>query len=165
MGNRVSEVKPLPAQRGEVGAQRRVRGAVLLAAVLLSTGCTFAVLDLDFRTYEPETAFDRAVQAVEANCHGVKSADREGQIVFSAWQAWHTSEGVYLSRCMISLVPRPEDKTAAVRVAFAMRQCPLVDVSDVEAIVEQCAVTRTVPDIVATQLNNAARVIERDVGR
>lgn len=134
-------------------------------ALLLASGCTFAVNELDFRTREPESAFERAVRSVEANCHGVALADPERLLITSRWQAWPTGEGVYLSRCFVSMVAQPDDGSDQVRVTFHLRQCPLADLDDLDKLAESCANTFDVPEPVANQLNLASKALDADVRR
>lgn len=135
-----------------------------LAALYLA-GCTWTLEDYRFRTKQMDTAFDRAVQAVEQHCWGTRLVDRDRQLVFSKWQAWPTGEGVFLSRCMVSMVPDLEDKSDDVRLSFAMRKCPLADLDDVEKLAESCTPVFEVPSAVADQMQPAARKIVTEITR
>ncbi len=145
-----------------------MRRLVPLLACLLAAACTWAMEDFRFRTKEGETAFDRAVQSVEANCWGAKLVDKDRALIFSKWQAWHTGEGVFLSRCMISMMPDSGDGSAKaqdVRLSFAMRKCPLADVDDLDKLAETCATVFEVPESVADQVTPAAKRIVADITR
>lgn len=144
-------------------ASLRVSAAACAALTLAS--CTWEMEDLRFRTREPETAFERAVRSVEAHCWGVKLADAERGLIYSKWQAWPTGEGVYLSRCLVVLVPQPEDRSADVRLTFAMKKCPLADLDDVEKLAETCTFTTIVPGTISDQLVPAGKRIETDLRR
>lgn len=134
-------------------------------ALLLTSGCTFAVNELDFRTREPESAFERAVKSVEANCHGIDLADQERLLITSRWQAWPSGEGVYVTRCFVSMVAQPDDHSDQVRITFHLRRCPLADLDDVQKLAESCTNTFDVPELVANQLNLAAKALDADVRR
>jgi hypothetical protein len=132
---------------------------------LALSGCLYAVPATLFRTYEESSAFDRAVQAVDSHCYGAKDVNREGQTVMSRWQPWHTSSGVILSRCMVTLVGTQEEEGLDVRVSFMARECPLVDIADPEAIADDCRAAEAIPSVVADQLSTAIKAIEADVRR
>jgi hypothetical protein len=138
-------------------------------ALLPLCACTYAMEDFDFRTKEGETAFDRAVQSVETNCWGTKIVDKERALIYSKWQAWHTGDGVYLSRCLVSMMPDSTEKGGAkaqdVRLSFAMRKCPLADVDDLDKLAETCTTVFEVPAIIADQVTPAARRIVADITR
>jgi len=76
-----------------------------------------------------------------------------------------TGQGIVLSRCLVSMVERPETKEQEVRVALAMKQCPLADLDDLDALAETCTFVAEVPDIVASQLNLSVKGIEQAVRR
>lgn len=137
----------------------------LLSTLLLCGACTWQMEDTRFRSREPDTAFDRAVRSVEANCWGIKIADPDRQLIFSKWQAWPTGEGVFLSRCLVSMVNEPEDKSMDVRLTFSMKKCPLADLDNLDTLAETCEFTTIVPSTIADQLSPAGKRIEADVRR
>ena len=126
-------------------------------------GCAYSVQDLQFKSRTPDTLWDRALSSVEQNCNGIKQAAVERLFISSKWQAWHTSEGLYLTRCLASFVQ--EGREVDVRVAFTVRQCPPADMADLDALAEYCAVTFNMPESVAAQLNSASKKLEFDLRR
>jgi len=136
-----------------------------LLLVLPLAGCVYAVPNTLFRTYEEDSAFDRALQAVDTHCNGAKDINPDARAIISKWQAFHTSYGVIISRCMVTLVGTQEEDGLDVRVSFMARECPLVDVDDLEAIADDCRAAEGVPSVVGDQLSLAIKAIERDVRR
>lgn len=141
-----------------------MRAALLL---LLTTGCTWAVNDARFRTLQAETAYERAVKAVAAHCNGVRYENPEAQIVTSHWQVFHSRDGAHLGRCQVSIVKASGELGADVRVATAMKACPLVELTDLDALADSttCTLTFMVPQEVANALQDAVRKVEYDVRR
>jgi hypothetical protein len=139
----------------------------LLVLLALASGCTYGVQGSLFRTKEPETAFDRAVQAVETHCNGVRFTNPEAQIVTSHWRVFHSRDGAYLGRCQVAVIKVDGEAGADVRVAVTLKVCPLVDLDDVDAVGDSttCEVTFTMPGEVATGQQDAVRKVEYDVRR
>jgi len=141
---------------------RRLWWMVLLAM----SGCVYAVPQSLFVTYEPDSAFDRVVQAVDSHCNGAKLINQEARTVMSNWQAWHTSEGVIIARCMVTLADTQTGTGGLdVRVQFVARECPLVDVDNLDAIADDCRAADGIPAVVGDSLNQAMKGIEADVRR
>ncbi len=143
-----------------------MRGFVLLVLVLLSS-CTWAVSDVRFRTVQAETAYERAVKAVETRCNGVRFDNPEAKIVTSHWQVFHSRDGAHLGRCQVSIVKAADELGADVRVAVAMKVCPLVELTDLDALGDSstCTLTFMVPQEVANALQDAVKKVEYDVRR
>jgi len=140
---------------------------VRAAGLLLLAGCTYPVLGTAFRTREGSTAFERAVQAVETRCHGVRFTNAEAGIVTGHWQAFHTREGVFLGRCQVSVFQQADEVGAEVRVAVTMKQCPLSDLADLDALGDTatCQPAFAIPGEAANGQNEAVRQVEADVRR
>lgn len=141
-----------------------MRSAVLLLAC---SACTWTVQGTNFRTKEAETAFDRAVEAVEKHCNGVRFTNPEAQIVTSHWQVFHSRDGAYLARCQVALVRAEGELGAEVRVAVAFKLCPLVELLDLDALGDSttCEVAFALPSEVANAQQDAVRKVEYDVRR
>lgn len=137
------------------------------AALFLLCSCTYGVQGSMFRTKEPETAFERAVQAVEAHCNGVRFTNPEAQIVTSHWRVFHSRDGAFLGRCQVAVIKAEKEAGADVRVAVTIKQCPLVDLDDVDAVADSttCEVTFSMPGEVANGQQDAVRKVEYDVRR
>lgn len=137
------------------------------ALLLLCCSCTYGVQGSMFRTKEPETAFERAVQAVETHCNGVRFTNPDAQIVTSHWRVFHSRDGAFLGRCQVAVIKAEKEAGADVRVAFTIKQCPLVDLDDVDAVGDSttCEVTFSMPGEVANGQQDAVRKVEYDVRR
>jgi hypothetical protein len=135
--------------------------------LLLLASCTWAVQGATFRTREAESAFERAIAAVEAHCHGSRFANPDAQIVTSHWQATHSRDGAFLTRCQVALARQPDELGAEVRVAVTIKQCPLVELAVLDALGDSdtCQVTFTMPTEVSNQLQESVRKVEYDVRR
>ena len=135
--------------------------------MLLTTSCTYGVQGSMFRTKEPERVFDRAVKAVETYCNGVRFTNPEAQIVTSHWRVFHSRDGAFLGRCQVAVIKVEGEAGADVRVAVTLKQCPLVDLDDVDAVGDSatCEVVFTMPGEVANGQQDAVRKVEYDVRR
>jgi hypothetical protein len=134
---------------------------------LVVASCTYAVNGSTFRTRESESAFERAVAAVEQHCHGVRHLNPDAQIVTSRWQVYHSREGAYLGRCQVAVWKASDEVGSEVRVAVTTKKCPLVDLADLDALGDSatCEVTFSMPGEVATGQSEAVQRIETDVRR
>jgi hypothetical protein len=137
------------------------------ALLLLCTGCTWTVQGSTFRTKEADTAFERAVAAVGAHCNGARFVNPDAQIVTSHWQVFHSRDGAFLVRCQVALVKAADEVGAEARVAVTIKQCPLVDLAELDALGDSdtCQVTFSMPTEVANAQQDAVRKVEYDVRR
>jgi len=138
-----------------------------LLLLLLLDGCTWTVQGATFRTKEADTAFDRTVEAVNAHCNGARFVNPDAQIVTSHWRVFHSRDGAFLVRCQVSLVKAADELGAEVRVAVTIKQCPLVDLAELDALGDSdtCQVAFSMPTEVANAQQDAVRKVEYDVRR
>jgi hypothetical protein len=143
-----------------------VTGALLIAAVSLF-GCalqTFTPVQPTFRTMDISAAYQRAVQAVAEHCGPVAADNPEAKVVMGAWTAWHSPDGLTLTRCIVSVAPDDQD-SGSVRITFAPRLCPPSDVSDLDALAPTCERVDTVRQLVNAALDETARKLEAAIRR
>ncbi|MBE2250938.1 MAG: hypothetical protein IAE78_15480 [Myxococcus sp.] len=138
-----------------------------IALLLTASGCAYSVQGAVFRTREAETAFARAVKAVEAHCNGVRFTNPDAQVVTSHWRVFHSRDGAFLGRCQVAVIKAADELGADVRVAVTLKQCPLIDLADVDAVGDSaaCEITFSMPGEVATGQQDAVRKVEYDVRR
>lgn len=138
-----------------------------LSLLVVAGGCTWAVWGSTFRTKEADTAFERAVEAVEKHCAGVRFANPDALVVTSHWQAFHSRDGAHLARCQVSIVRTEGELGAEVRVAVAFKRCPLVELVELDALGDSntCELVFNMPGEVATAQQDAVKKVEYDVRR
>lgn len=127
--------------------------------------CVYGVSGEVFRVKIAAGAYDRAVAAVEARCHGVRFTNPEAGIVTSKWQVYHSSEGAFLGRCQVAIVATEGELGADVRIAVTLKQCPLSDLDDLQALGDSatCPVVFAVPQEVANGQQDAVRKVQYDM--
>lgn len=135
--------------------------------LLVIAGCTWTIQGSTFRTKEGESAFERAVEAVNAHCNGARFVNPDAQIVTSRWQVFHSRDGAFLLRYQVSIVKAADEVGAEVRVAVTMKQCPLVDLAELDALGDSdtCQIAFSMPTEVANAQQDAVRKVEYDVRR
>lgn len=134
---------------------------------MVLSGCalqTFSLVQPNFRTMEIHDAYARAVQAVAEHCGPVAAENPDANIVLGAWKAWHTPDGLTLTQCIVSVVP-DDQYSGSVRITFAARECPLSDMSDLEALAPTCERAETVRQLVNTGITETARKLEASIHR
>ncbi|MBL8917663.1 MAG: hypothetical protein JNJ54_02290 [Myxococcaceae bacterium] len=138
-----------------------------LSLLLVVPACTWAVYGSTFRTKEADTAFERAAQAVERHCGGVRFSNPEALVITSHWQAFHSRDGAHLARCQVSIVRTGAELGAEVRVAVAFKRCPLVELIELDALGDSttCEVVFNMPGEVSAAQQDAVRKVEYDVRR
>src|SRR5690606_16852857 len=108
----------------EAGPMKRYVFASLSAVLLVgSSGCMVRhVEDLRFRTLQRQTAFERAIAAVEQHCNGAYKTDRETGVIVSNWVDPNYGMGIpprYLwYRYRVTVVENPADDSADVRISM-----------------------------------------------
>lgn len=161
-------------ERAQGPSSRSIRvGAVLV--LLATAGCRPTPLrPARFRTLQTETAFDRAVRSVEANCGGVHRADAERGMVISAWWDPDVGQGIppkYIYvRYRVSVLPNTGDGSADVRVEPEAVLCSLFDSRDPDGRARECAPLDQqrgafVPDGIYEHHEKVVRAIQEDVFR
>lgn len=138
---------------------------LLLFALFVLTGCmtqTWAAPQPFFKTTQPDTAWQRVMQATVQHCNGIRSHNEEAGVVVGQWEQWNTADGLILTQCMVTLL-RGDEHVRDVRVTFAVRRCPLSDMSDLEALVPTCEVSDSVPDQVRNGLLIKGEAMEKDI--
>lgn len=138
-----------------------------LPLLVVLSGCTWSVYGSTFRTKEADTAFERAVEAVEKHCYGVRFANPDALVVTGHWQAFHSRDGAHLARCQVSLLRAEGEVGAEVRVAVAFKRCPLVELIELDALGDSdtCEVVFNMPGEVSSAQQDAVKKVEYDVRR
>ena len=120
------------------------------ASWLLVAGCaleTWTIPQSSFTTVQPQDVWQRALAGTQSVCGAVSSSNEEAGVVVGPWEAWNTGEGLYLSQCLVSLL-EGDAQVRRVRVSFAIRRCPLSDMSRLDALAPQCERAELVPELV-----------------
>jgi hypothetical protein len=137
------------------------------ALLVLLSGCalqTWTAPQPFFTTKQPADAFARAVAATEKNCGGVRDANEESGLIISPWIAWNTSDGLYVTQCMVSLL-NGDEHVRDVRITFPARKCPLSDMTDIAALAPTCEISELVPDSVKNGLEVTSKKLETEIIR
>jgi len=115
-----------------------------------------------FKTTQPEGAWMRVIQATTQHCNGVTSTNEEAGVVIGTWEQWNTPDGLILTQCLVTLL-HGDEHVRDVRITFAVRRCPLSDMSDVNELLKTCEVSDSVPDQVRTGLQLKGEQMEKDI--
>ena len=115
-----------------------------------------------FKTTQPAGAWTRVIQATTQHCNGVSSTNEAAGVVLGAWEQWNTPDGLVLTQCLVTLL-NGDEHVRDVRITFAVRRCPLPDMSDVQELLKTCEVSDSVPDQVRTALQLKGEQMEKDI--
>ncbi len=137
-------------------------------AVLLS-GCaltTWAVPQPMIRTGQLDDLWTRMRTGVATRCGGIETENSEAKLVIGPWQSWHSSDGLYLTRCMVSVLSDDDiERFVTVRLTFVAKRCGTGDLDHLDALAKTCETADTIPQLVKTELDLLTEKFEADVRR
>jgi hypothetical protein len=141
--------------------------AGLLALAL--SGCalgTWAVPQPMIRTGQLDDVWTRMRTAVTAHCGGIETENSEAKLLIGPWQAWHSGDGLYLTRCMVSVLSDEDiERFVTVRLTFVAKRCGTGDLDHLDALAKTCEPADTIPQLVKTELELLTTKFEADVRR
>jgi hypothetical protein len=141
----------------------------LVVLGLVVSSCALTTWDIPqpmIRTAQLDDLWTRMRTATTAYCAGIETENTEAKLLVGHWQAWHSADGLYLSKCMVSVLPEDDDgRFAFVRLTFLTRRCGTGDLDDLEATAKTCTPAETIPNLVKTELEILTGHFEADVRR
>jgi hypothetical protein len=142
---------------------------VRLALISLLGSCALTTWDVPqplIRTGQLDELWTRMRRATTAYCAGIETENAESKLLVGHWQAWSSADGLYLTKCMVSVLPEDDDgRFAFVRLTFITRRCGTGDLDDLEATAKTCGPAESIPNLVKTQLELLTQHFEADVRR
>lgn len=116
------------------------------------------------RTKDVETLWTRLREAVEGPCGGIETENTGSQILIGRWQAWSSADGLYVTRCVATVLPE-DTRFSEVRLTFSARRCGTGSLDDVQALAANCEPIDSIPQLVKDQLEILWGKFERIVRR
>lgn len=149
-----------------------MRALILFSSLALAnlTGCYVKrVDDHRFRTLQPQTAFVRAVAAVEQHCRGVHRADPETGVIIGNWIDANYGMGIppqfLWYRYRVTVVDNPADGSADVRLSLQAVYCGLLDSRHPDRRESDCNPPVHIPSEVREEFSVLQQRFQEDVFR